>query len=288
MKSWVKKMLKSRKEFYKKYPEKEKARLEKIRKTGRSAKERKEMSVKMKQVYKGKSTQKLMYKNHPELREKLSRIKKRQYASNPKLRRKTSRAMKKFYAKNPQVSRLIAKKLKERYKNHPYLKERISEEKQLYYEKNPEARKHLLEYFSKPHKKIKAMNNLIVKSQGEKIIADTLIKNSINPNYEAHELNFPEMDPIPDFYPDSLNIFIEFYGGHPKSWKTKVEKNILYKKYKIPILALTPAELKDINFENNLLREMKKLSQSQISKNFNVKKSTGMSSRMIENSRNLF
>ena len=61
MKSWIKRALKSRAEFYKKHPEKEKARIEKIRKKCKSAKERKEMSIKMKQVYKGKDTQKQVF-----------------------------------------------------------------------------------------------------------------------------------------------------------------------------------------------------------------------------------
>ena len=80
------------------------------------------------------------------------------------------------------------------------------------------------------------------------------------------------MDPIPDFYPDNFNIFIEFYGGHPKSWKTKVEKNILYKKYNIPVLALTPYELKIPNFQRYLLNQIKKLSKTKMAKSFNLNK----------------
>jgi hypothetical protein len=270
MKSWIKKQLKSRAEFYKKHPEIEIKRIEAIRKKCKSAKERKEMSIKMKQVYFGKDTQKQVWKNK-RLRARMSRITKLNYASNPEYRLKTSIAMKKVYS-DIKLRNLISKKSKERYKNHPYLREKLAKEKREYYETHPKARKNLLEYFNKPHKKIKVNKELIVKSQGEKIIAETLIKNNISPNYESHELNFEEMDPIPDFYPDSFNIFIEFYGGHPKSWKNKVEKNILYKKYKIPVLALTPSYLKDINFEHNLLKDIKELSKSKEARKFKLSK----------------
>lgn len=182
---------------------------------------------------------------------------------------------------NPEIRKKLIKKLKERYKKHPYLKIKLSKEKQEYYEKNPAARKNLLEYWKKPERKVRAMNNLIVKSEGEKIIANTLYKNNIIPNYESVELNFKEMDPIPDFFPEGeyeegdkarkiKNVFIEFYGGHPKSYKTKLKKNKLYRKYKIPVFILTPYELKLPNFSSYLLSQLSKLSQSKEARNFNL------------------
>ena len=68
------------------------------------------------------------------------------------------------------------------------------------------------------------------------------------------------------------NIFIEFYGGYYKAWKRKVLKNKLYKKYKIPVIVITPAELGERNFEKKLLREMTRLSRSKISRSFKLEK----------------
>lgn len=271
--SGVLNMLRKRAEFYKKHPGINERRIASMIKKLRTKKERIEMGIAKKKYYKQHPEAREYYKIHPEARKRMSIAKRLQYAKNPRLRLKTSRAMKKFYSRNPQVARLIAKKLKERYKNHPYLREKLRKEKQLYYENHPEALRNLLAYSAgKKQKRIIANGDLIVKSKGEKIIAETLAKSKISPNYESIELNFPEMDPIPDFYPDDFNIFIEFYGGHPKSWKTKVEKNTLYKKYKIPVLKITPGYLKDIKFERNLLRDIKQLSGSVIARSFKLEK----------------
>lgn len=188
-----------------------------------------------------------------------------------------SRQMKR--AITPEIARIIAKKLKERYRNHPYLRERLSREKQEYYENNPEARKNLIEYWNKPENRIKCKNSTIVKSKGEKIINNTLFESGIKPNYEAIELNFSEIDPVPDFFPSGKckygwikNVFIEFYGGHPRGWKSKVKKNKVYEKYNIPVLILTPYEIKLADFKDYLLKELVKLSNSKEARNFNLKK----------------
>ena len=185
-------------------------------------------------------------------------------------RKRQSVGRKRMLLENPKIIWELRKKLKERYKAHPYLREKISQEKQIYYESHPEALRRLLEYTAGRKVSIKVTKGLLVKSKGEKKIAETLIQNNTEPNYEAYELNFPEMDPIPDFYPDNFNIFIEFYGGHPKSWKTKVKKNILYKKYKIPVLALTPCDLELPDFSDYLMYQIKKLAGTKEAKNFRL------------------
>jgi hypothetical protein len=53
----------------------------------------------------------------------------------------------------------------------------------------------------------------------------------------------------PDFQLTKSKIYIEFYGGYPGSWKKKVVKNKLYKKYKIPVISITPSELRDLDEE---------------------------------------
>ena len=37
------------------------------------------------------------------------------------------------------------------------------------------------------------------------------------------------------------------YLGFPGSWKKKVIKNKLYRKYSVPVIAVTPAELKNLD-----------------------------------------
>lgn len=224
------------------------------------------------------SRMKEYWSRHPEIMQRITKTRIKTLKKHPEIAGKISLALRKRHAANPEIKLLISKKMKERYKNHPRLRKKLSIAKQLYYEQNPEARKHLLEYWNKKERKVRAMHNLAVKSEGERIIANMLYKNSIKPNYESVELNFPEMDPIPDFFPKGnykssqiSNIFIEFYGGHPKSWKTKVKKSILYRKYHVPVMIITPAELQEQNHDN-LLREMTRLSQSNLAKNFNLKK----------------
>lgn len=193
-------------------------------------------------------------------------------------RKEQSLRKKRLYENNFEIREMISRKLEERYEAHPYLRERLSREKQEYYEKNPEARNNLLEYWNKPERKIKA-KNAIVKSEGERIINDALVDAGIKADYEAVELNFPEIDPIPDFFPSGKceygkieNVLIEYYGGHPKSWKRKVEKNKVYKKYNIPVLIITPSELKIFNFKDYLLKELVKLSSSKIARAFDLRR----------------
>ena len=184
-----------------------------------------------------------------------------------------------IYAQRPEIKEKISKKIEERYKAHPYLRKEESRRKLLYYEQHPEARRHLLEYWKKHERRVKAIRGLIVKSEGERFHANMFFRFGIKPNYEAVELNFPEMDPCPDFFPegnfegrDIKNVFVEFYGGFPQEWKRKVQKNKLYKKYRIPVIPTNPAELEQEDAEKRLLREMVRLSESRLARNFNLER----------------
>ena len=73
----------------------------------------------------------------------------------------------------------------------------------------------------------------------------------------------------PDFYIPSWNIFVEFYGGYPLAWKKKVLKNKLYPAHSIPVLGITPAELKNLDYF--LLKQGEKLSKMKISRKFRVR-----------------
>ncbi|MFH1248533.1 MAG: hypothetical protein V1660_00080 [archaeon] len=190
------------------------------------------------------------------------------FKNNPAARKLWSERTKLQFS-NIENRKLLSDKLKERYRNHPYLRRIESERKQRYYENNPAALKRLLSYSKRSMKRsIKTRQGWLVRSNGEKKIAEFLWDNKINALYEAIELNLPQMDPVPDFYLPKLHVFIEFYGGHPKSWKSKVEKNKLYSKYKIPVIGITPAELNDLDYY--LLSDAKELGMKEIARKFKL------------------
>jgi len=208
------------------------------------------------------------YKNHPETRLRLSKAKKEYYKKHPELKLLIGKNTLKFFA-NPLNRKLAAARMNERYRNHPYLKKEISEAKQLYYERHPEALKNLLAYGKKALKRhIKTKQKWKVMSLGEKRIADFFFEKKEPAMYEAVELNLPEMDPVPDFYLKRFNVFVEFYGGHPKAWKSKVKKNKLYKKYKIPVIFITPAELDNLDYY--LLKDAGRMSKTDLCRKFKV------------------
>jgi len=74
----------------------------------------------------------------------------------------------------------------------------------------------------------------------------------------------------PNFYIPQWNIFIEFYGGYPAAWKKKVLKNKIYSRHKIPVLAITPAELNNLDYF--LIRQGKDLSKSRVAREFKIRK----------------
>lgn len=223
-----------------------------------TAEKKKEKSIEMKKYY----------KLHPEKRKRLSRKKKEYYKKHPELKILIGRNTARFFAE-PKNRRLAAKRMNERYKNHPYLKQKISKEKQLYYEKHPAALRKLLDYGKRACKRhLKTKQKWLVMSFGEKRIADFCYDAREPILYESVELNFPEMDPVPDFIMPRFNVFVEFYGGHYKAWKSKVRKNILYKKYKIPVIFITPSELDNLDYY--LIKEAERMSKTDLCRNFRL------------------
>ena len=222
-------------------------------------KKRKEKSLEMKQ----------MYRENPDKRKRLSEFKILYYKKHPELKILIGRNTARFFA-SAKNRKLAAERMNERYKNHPDLKKEISEAKQLYYEKHPAALRKLLEYGKKACKRhLRTKQKWLVMSFGEKRIADFCYDIKEPLLYESVELNFPEMDPVPDFFMPRLNVLVEFYGGHYKAWKSKVKKNRLYKKYKIPVIFITPAELDNLDYY--LIKEAERMSKTAICRDFNVK-----------------
>ena len=239
-------------------------------KKGMPAEIRKKISEKAKKRYETREIWNKCKKWSKEVRKRISEGKKKAFQKNPELLKKMSRISKERW-KNPAFRKLIDRKCTEFWRNHPYLKKKYSRKFRGYYKTHPEALKALLSYGQKSTKHyLKTKQNFKVKSRGERRIANFLHDNRILCLYESIPLMFKEVICIPDFYLPQYNLFIEFYGGHPKSWKRKVKKNRLYKKYKIPVIGITPAELNNLDYY--LLKEAEKLKNSIICKKFNIHK----------------
>ncbi len=187
------------------------------------------------------------WKDHPEVRKQYSEREKEHFIKHPEERKSISKMMKAIMA-NPAIRRNIDRKLTELWRNHPYLRKQKSKEVSDYYLKNPIALKNLMDYSKKSSKHhIMTKSGYLVMSRGEKIISDFLFDHHVKAEYESRFLKFPEMMCIPDFYLPRQKVYIEFYGGHPFAWKRKVDKKRIYAKYKIPVVSITPSELRDLN-----------------------------------------
>ncbi len=173
------------------------------------------------------------------------------YYSNPLARKKMSELKKRQYKERPELIAEIDREITSWWKEHPHIRKERSIQVKRFFINNPDKFKKFMKYgknSSVLH--LKTKSGFIVRSYGEKKIADFLFENKIKFLYEKKILIFRQEGQIciPDFYLPKFRIYIEFYGGHPKSWKKKVMKNRLYKKYKIPCIFITPAELRDLDY----------------------------------------
>ena len=171
------------------------------------------------------------------------------YYSNPLARKKMSTLKKKQYQERPELITEIDRTVTKWWREHPHIKKERSETLKKLFIEHPDKFKKFLKYGSNPilpHFKTK--QKFLVRSRGEQTIANFLHDNNLVAQYESKTLIFKEEGQIcvPDFYLPKYKMYIEFYGGHPKSWKKKVMKNKLYKKHKIPCIFITPAELRNL------------------------------------------
>jgi hypothetical protein len=215
------------------------------------------------------------YFSNPFVKKKVSRLMKKRY-SNPLARKKISKSLKKYFS-NPRAKEKASKIRKKYYQEHPEFIKKMDRAVTNWWREHPNIKKEKSEYVKKffiehPEKFKKFMKNgknssvlhlktkqgFLVRSRGEQKIANFLFDNNIKFSYEKEVLKFEKEGQIcvPDFYLPKYKTYIEFYGGHPKAWKKKVLKNRLYKKYRIPCIFITPAELRDLN--NYLIEELKK------------------------------
>jgi hypothetical protein len=193
----------------------------------------------------GKKLQRLLRKNK-KLRTK--RIRQINIAyKNPEYRKKLSRIKKKFY-KNPEERQKIDRIITEYYREHPNMRKELAQRAINYFKNNPKAFQKFLKAGKNPLRKhLNTKQGELVRSKGEKAIADYLYKNKIAYKYEGKTLSLGDYLCTPDFLLLKQKIYIEFYGGYPGSWKKKVLKNKLYPKYKIPVISITPSELEDLD-----------------------------------------
>ncbi len=173
-------------------------------------------------------------------------------------RKRISSSLKKYFQKHPEFIKQMDRITTKWWKEHPNIrKERSIKIKKLFI-KHPEKFRKFLRYGGNPSlPRFKTKQKFLVRSRGEQKIANFLHDNKIKSLYEAKPLIFEKEGQIciPDFYLSSYKIYIEFYGGYPAAWKKKVMKNKLYKKYKIPCIFITPAELQDLDYY--LIREIR-------------------------------
>jgi len=165
---------------------------------------------------------------------------------NPEYRKKLSRIKKEFY-KNPKKREQIDRIITSYYREHPDMKKKQAEKAVNYFKKNPKAFEKFLKAGKNPlRKNIRTKQGFLVRSRGEKLISDFLYKNKIRAEYESKTFFLGGYFCTPDFWLPGYKVYIEFYGGYPGSWKKKVIKNKLYKKYKVPVISITPSELREL------------------------------------------
>ncbi|MFH0831825.1 MAG: hypothetical protein V1886_03095 [archaeon] len=106
-------------------------------------------------------------------------------------------------------------------------------------------------------RKIATLFGFLVRSIGEKEIAEFLHFHHVKTEYETITFYLDGWLCTPDFWLPKYKIFIEFYGGFPGSRKKKIIKNRIYKKYGIPCIFITPSELRNLDY--SLLSEIGKI-----------------------------
>jgi hypothetical protein len=130
------------------------------------------------------------YFSNPKARKKHSRIMKKHY-SNPSARLHMSRAIRKLYRENPDILKKIDKSVTIWWREHPNVKKERSETLKKLFIKNPDKFKNFLKYGKNPSRlHLKTKQGFLVRSHGEKTIADFLHDNKIQSQYEAKTLIF--------------------------------------------------------------------------------------------------
>jgi DNA helicase-4 len=164
-----------------------------------------------------------------------------------KLRKKVGKSVRKAFS-NENIRKKIDRGVTAYYREHPNMKKEQAKKAMDYFKKNPKAFKKFLKAGKNPLKKhIKTKQGELVRSKGEQAIANWLKDNKIPYQYESKTLFLDGYFCTPDFWMPKQKAYIEFYGGYPGSWKKKVIKNKLYKRYKLNVISITPSELSNLD-----------------------------------------
>lgn len=170
---------------------------------------------------------------------------------NKALRKKVGRAVRKAFL-DENIRKKIDRSVTLYYQEHLLAKREQAEKAMNYFRKNPDAFDRFLKAGRNPLKKhLKTKQGFLVRSKGEQKIANFLFDRKISAFYESKTLFLDGFFCTPDFWLPKFKTYIEFYGGYPGSWKKKVIKNKLYKKYNLKVIGITPSELRE-------LRELKR------------------------------
>lgn len=122
------------------------------------------------------------YKDHPELRDKLSSIKKRHYIEHPEAAQKHSDKLVRLYNKEPDRRLLIGKRISEWFKNNKDEVEKWADHRRQYYKDHPElgeARSQLYRDHPEILQKISDGNKEYNKSHPEKVTRTNSINREI-------------------------------------------------------------------------------------------------------------
>lgn len=140
------------------------------------------------------------------------------------------------------------------YEEHPEAREADRQRRLEYFKKHPILYRKFLEEGRTPSEKRFSSKLGLVRSKEEARIANFLVKNRIKARYEPYILKLENKRCIPDFYLEKSGWLVEFHGGYPHSRKINIEKDKLYKKYKIPVIIITPSMLRNLSFLIRLKR----------------------------------
>lgn len=189
-------------------------------------------------------------KKHPKILERRRKSIIQAY-KNPELRKRISRIINAKYKANPEIAKEIDKKVTAWWREHPNIRKERSKELREFFISHPEEfKKKFMNGKNNPFMPhIKTKQGFKVRSLGEKKIADFLFEKGIECSYESENLILDGWPCVPDFYLEDYDVYIEYYGGFPGSWKKKVLKNRLYRKHEIKCVFVTPNELKDLDKE---------------------------------------
>lgn len=223
------------------------------------------------------------YKN-TDYREKLGAAQHERFQRESE-RFKISKSLRKFWT--PKAREFASLRKKMIYKERPEIREKIDIGMTFWWSEHPTVKpiyalRAILQLLADPEhyrkflaggknpeeRRIPTLFGFLVRSIGEKEIAEFLHFYHVKTEYETITFYLDGWLCTPDFFLPDYKIFIEYYGGFPGSRKKKIIKNKLYKKYGIPCIFITPSELKNLDYF--LLAEIKKIVKTSAYKKFKL------------------